>query len=340
MTTMQRWEMDAVGLDRLQLNERAIPTPGIGEILVRTSAVALNYRDKMVVETGRGLPLRFPFTPGSDLAGEVAALGAGTSRFAVGDQVVSTPTPDWIDGLRPGTARTPAYQTLGGYYPGVLAEYVAMPEAWFAKAPGSLEPWQAATLPVAGLTAWSALAESVRVRAGDTVLIPSTGGVALFGLQIAKASGAEVIVCGRPETEARVRALGADSFVDAGSQNWMEEVYRITNDRGADIVLEVIGGAHLGQSVELAAVGGHVCQIGALDGFEFSSPAMPLMLKNVTIHGIGTGSRRALERFVRAVDRTGIRPVVDARYPLADLPTAFEHLARGAFGKVVIDMTS
>ncbi|MBK1623865.1 zinc-dependent alcohol dehydrogenase family protein [Afifella marina] len=338
MTEMQRWEIDAVGLDRLQLHERPMPTPGIGEILVRTEAVALNYRDKMVVETGRGLPLRFPFTPGSDLAGEVAALGEGACRFAVGDRVVSTPTPDWIDGLRPGTARTPAYQTLGGYYPGVLAEYVAMPEVWFAKAPKSLEPWQAATLPVAGLTAWSALAESVRVRAGDTVLIPSTGGVALFGLQIAKASGAEVIVCGQPNNEARVRALGADHFVNAGAEDWMDEVYRITSDRGADIVLEVIGGAHLGQSVELAAVGGHVCQIGALDGFEFSSAAMPLMLKNVTIHGIGTGSRSALERLVRAVDRAGIRPVVDARYPLAELPAAFAHLARGPFGKVVIDM--
>ncbi|MBB4005376.1 zinc-dependent alcohol dehydrogenase family protein [Aurantimonas endophytica] len=338
MTNMRRWEIDAIGLDHLQLRDRPMPTPGKGEILVRAAAVALNYRDKMVVESGRGLPLRFPFTPGSDLAGEVVALGEGTSRFAVGEWVVSTPTPDWIDGLRPGTARTPAYQTLGGYYPGVLSEYVAMPELWFVKAPAILEPWQAATLPVAGLTAWSALVESAGVRAGDTVLIPSTGGVALFGLQIAKASGAEVIVCGQPANAARVRALGADHFVDTDAEDWMEAVYRITGDRGADIVLEVIGGAHLGKSVELAAVGGHVCQIGALDGFEFSSPAMPLMLKNITIHGIGTGSRRALERLVRAVDRAGVRPVVDARYPLAELPAAFEHLTRGPFGKVVIDM--
>ncbi|MBS9721429.1 NAD(P)-dependent alcohol dehydrogenase [Tianweitania sp. BSSL-BM11] len=338
MTTMRRWEIDAIGLDQLQLRERPIPKASAGEILVRAGAVALNYRDKMVVESGRGLPLRFPFTPGSDLAGEVVAVGQGASRFAVGDQVISTPTPDWIDGLRPGTARTPAYQTLGGFYPGVLAEYVAMPEAWFVKAPVSLELWQAATLPVAGLTAWSALAESGRVRAGDTVLIPSTGGVALFGLQIAKASGAEVIICGHPGREERVRALGADHFVNADADDWMEAVYRITNDRGADIVLEVIGGSHLGRSVELAAVSGHVCQIGALDGFEFSSPAMPLMLKNITIHGIGTGSRRALERLVRAVDRAGIQPVVDACYPLSDLPAALEHMDRGPFGKLVIDM--
>ncbi|MDN3627508.1 zinc-dependent alcohol dehydrogenase family protein [Methylobacterium isbiliense] len=338
MDTMRRWELDAVGHEHLHLRDVPVPTPGAGEILVRVDAVALNYRDKMVVESGRGLPLRFPFTPGSDLAGVVVARGAGATRFAIGDRVLSTPTPDWIDGLRPGTARTPAYRTLGGFYPGVLAEYVAMPETWFVRVPASLEKWQASTLPVAGLTAWSALVENAGVRAGDTVLIHSTGGVALFGLQIARAHGAEVILCGRPENEARARKLGATHFVDTGRSDWMETVYRLTDDRGADIVLEVIGGAHLGRSVELAAVGGRVCQIGALDGFEFSAPAMPLMLKNVTIHGIGTGSRSALERLVRAVDRAGIEPIVDRRFPLCDLAEAFHHLDRGPVGKVVIDV--
>lgn len=110
------------------------------------------------------------------------------------------------------------------------------------RVPASLENWQASTLPVAGLTAWSALIENAGVRAGDTVLIHSTGGVALFGLQIARAHGAEVILCGRPENEARARELGATHFVDTGRSDWMETVYRLTDDRGADIVLEVIGG--------------------------------------------------------------------------------------------------
>ncbi|ALG72643.1 alcohol dehydrogenase [Azospirillum thiophilum] len=339
MTTMKRWEIDAIGKQSLRLNDVGIPRPGLREVLVRVNAVALNYRDKMVVETGRGLPLTFPFTPGSDLAGEVVALGEGASRFGLGMKVISTPTPDWIDGLRAGTARKPAYQTLGGFYPGVLAEYVAMPEEWFAPSPETLEPWQACALPVAGLTAWFALVERAGVQAGDTVLIPSTGGVALFGMQIAKANGARVIVCGQPEYEARAKALGADHFIDAGS-DWVEAVYRLTSERGVDIVLEVIGGKHLGRSVQVTAVGGRVCQIGALDGWDIQAPAMPLMLKDITIHGIGTGSRRALERLVRAVDRTGIKPVVDSRYPLADLPAAFDRLDRGPFGKIVIDVMS
>jgi NADPH:quinone reductase-like Zn-dependent oxidoreductase len=305
--------------------------------LGKVAAVALNYRDKMVAETGRGLPITFPFTPGSDLSGAVVALGEGVTRFAMGDRVISTFTPDWVDGTRPGTARTPAYRTLGGHYPGVLAEYVVMSEEWFVQAPSTLSDAEASTLPCAGLTAWFALVERAGLRAGQTVLIPSTGGVALFGLLIAKAHGAEVIVSGHPDDRRRALALGANHYIDRHRDDWLDAIYEVTADRGVDHVLDVVGGSHLAKSVQLAAVGGHICQIGALEGFDISAPAMPLMLKDVTVHGIGTGSRRGLENLVRAVDRTGLKPVVDSRYPLANLLSAFEHLDRGPFGKVVIE---
>jgi NADPH:quinone reductase-like Zn-dependent oxidoreductase len=115
-------------------------------------------------------------------------------------------------------------------------------------------------------------------------------------------------------------------------------VLTLTHNHGVDHILEVIGGAHLSKSVQVAAVGGHICQIGALEGFDLSTPAMPLMLKDVTIHGIATGHRRALESLVRAVDQTGLKPVIDTRYALADLPAALDHLARGAFGKIVLEL--
>lgn len=335
---MRSWQMDAIGQDQLELRDVHIPQAGQGEVLVKVAAVALNYRDKMIIETGRGLALNFPFTPGSDLAGTVVALGYGVTSLVIGDRVISTASPDWIDGIRPGNARSPFYRTLGGYYPGVLSEYIVLPEAWFVKAPSSLNNAQASTLPVAGLTAWFALAERAHVRAGDTVLIPSTGGVALFGLQIAKAHGAETIVCGSAKNEKRTKELGADHYVNKNRDDWMEAVLNITNDRGVDVVLEVIGGANLGRSVELTAVGGHICQIGALDGFDLLAPAMPLMLKDITIHGIGTGSRRGLENLIRAVDRTGLKPVIETTYLLADLPLALDHLAKGAFGKIVIEL--
>jgi NADPH:quinone reductase-like Zn-dependent oxidoreductase len=119
---VKRWEMDAIGRDRLRLNEASVPMPGPGGVLVQVGAVSLNYRDKLVIETGMGLDLAFPFTPASDLAGTVAALGPGASRFKVGDRVISTFAPGWIDGKPQGNARTPPYRTLGGALPGVLAE--------------------------------------------------------------------------------------------------------------------------------------------------------------------------------------------------------------------------
>ncbi len=113
-----------------------VPKPKPGEVLVKVKAVSLNYRDKLMIENGMGMTPGFPFTPASDLAGEVVALGTGTRRFAVGDRVVSTFIPGWIDGPRPGLAKTPPYVTLGGAYPGVLADYVSFPEDWFSRCAG------------------------------------------------------------------------------------------------------------------------------------------------------------------------------------------------------------
>ena len=339
MDMMRRWEMDGVGRDRLTLRERPMPVPGRNEVLVKVGAVSLNHRDKLVIESGRGLALDFPFTPGSDLAGRIVATGDDVERFAVGHRVISCFTPEWIDGARAGTARTPAYRTLGGFFAGVLAEYVVLPEDWLVAAPATLDDAQASTLPCAALTAWFALVERGGVRAGDTVLIRGTGGVALFGLQFAKLHGATVLVSCSPEKIDRVLALGADHAIDRRRVDGLEALYALTDDRGANHILETVGGACLGQSVQAAAVGGRISQIGALDGFDISSPAMPLMMKDVMIQGIGTGHRRALEDMVRAVARTGMVPVIDRRFPLANLPDALDRLDAGPFGKIVIDMT-
>ncbi len=337
MTTMKRWEMDATGYDRLKLNTVPVPEAKAGEVVVKVAAVSLNYRDKLVIEGTMPVIRDFPFTPGSDIAGTVVAVGAGVERLAVGDRVISTFSPGWIDGAPLGTARTPPYRTLGGYYPGGLSEYVAFPHDWFVKAPATLDAAEASTLPCAGLTAWFSLVERGRLHAGQTVVVEGTGGVALFGLQLARAHGATTIVTsGSAEKRERARALGADHVLDRAG--WVEGVLGITGDRGADHVLELVGGAHLAQAVQAAAVGGQVYQIGVLEGFEVSAPVGPLMLKLVTLHGIAVGHRRALEDLVAAVDRTGLKPVIDHRYSLDDLPAALAHLDRGAFGKIVITL--
>lgn len=334
---MQRWEMDAVGRSELALREVPRPDPKAGEVLVKVGAVSLNYRDKMVIEGKMPLPLTFPFTPGSDIAGAIAALGADVTRFREGQRVISTFAPGWFDGPPIGDAQTPPYRTLGGTHPGGLSEYVAFPQDWFVAAPSSLDDAEASTLPCAGLTAWTALVECGHVHAGETVLIEGTGGVALFGLQIAKAHGAEVIVVsGSRDKLERAKALGADHGLDR--EGWVEALWRLTDRRGADHVLEIVGGPHLGEAVKAAALGGRIYLIGVLEGFDVAAAAGPLLLKNLTIQGISVGHRRALEDLVRATDRLGLRPVIDARYGLSGLPDALDHLDRGPFGKVVVEL--
>jgi NADPH:quinone reductase-like Zn-dependent oxidoreductase len=337
--TMRRWSMDAVGRDRLRLETVERPRPKAGEVLVRVRAASLNYRDKLVIETGFGLPLAFPFTPASDMAGVVEAVGEGTSRFKPGDRVISTFIPGWIDGINQGTARVPPYRTLGGTFPGVLADYVAFPEGWFTLAPASVDDAEASTLPVAGLTAWFALMENGFSLLGKTVLVQGTGGVALFALQLAKAAGAQVIVTsGSAEKLARAKALGADHGIDRSAGNWVEAVHRLTDDRGVDHIIEIAGGAGLGRSVEAAAMGGHIHVIGVLEGFEVSAPVAPILLKGLTIRGLGVGHRNAQEALAHAIDDMRLKPVIDRRYGFEDLHAALDHLDRGAFGKIVVEV--
>jgi NADPH:quinone reductase-like Zn-dependent oxidoreductase len=339
MATMRVWTMNALGRGNLRQETAPIPSPARGDILVKVAAVSLNYRDKLVIETGMGLALKFPFVPASDMAGTVVQAGADAKRFKIGDRVISTFRPGWIDGLPSGTARVPPYETLGGIYPGVLADYVAFPEDWFSLAPETLDDAHASTLPCAGLTAWFALAERDSVRPGQTVVVQGTGGVALFALQIAKAQGAEVIVVsGSQEKLVRAKELGATHLIDRSREDWVEAVYRVTGDRGADHIIEIAGGTNLGRSVEAVAVHGRISVIGVLEGFGFSGPSGPLLLKSPTIQGIAVGHRRALEDLVRAVDKIRLKPVIDRRYAFDEFGAALDHLDRGPFGKVVVQV--
>lgn len=337
--TMRLWTATALGRDALHPISAPIPTPRKGEVLVRVKAVSLNYRDKLVIESNMGLPLTYPFVPASDMAGDVVAIGDDVIRFQPGDRVIASFIPDWLDGASQGSAQTPHNKTLGGLYPGVLAQYVCFPEHWFVAAPASLDDGEASTLPIAGLTAWFALIERGKLKAGRTVVIQGTGGVALLGLQIAKAHGATVILTSSSNDKlSRAKALGADYLVNRNNEDWVQAVYRLTDGRGADHILELAGGVNLGRSVEAVAVGGHIAMIGVFEGFSFSGPAGPLLVKSPIIEGISVGHRRALEDLVRAVDATGLKPHIEKRYGFDDLPTALDHLDRGPFGKLVIEM--
>ena len=335
--TMQRWSMDALGRENLKLTQEPIPAPGPGEVRVRVNAVALNYRDKMVIEGMMPIPLSFPFTPASDMAGVVDSIGEGVTRFQPGARVISTFFPEWIDGRPQADARHLPYKTSGGYFPGMLAEYVIVNENGLVAAPETLDDVEASTLPCAGLTAWFALVERGNLRAGQSVLVQGTGGVAIFALQIAKALGAEVYVTsGSDEKLARAKKLGADRGINRLKGDWAEALLTLTQDRGIDHIIETVGGENLQHSLRAVAVHGRISVIGVLAGSEITLSAGELLLKSPVIQGIGVGHRRALEEFVRAVEVTGLKPVIEQRYRFDQLEQALEHLDRGAFGKIVL----
>ena len=335
---MKRWQLSSFGTENLHLAEVPLPEPGHNELLVKVSAVSLNYRDKLVLE-GKLLPdlPEMPFTPVSDMAGVIVATGPGVSRFTTGNRVTGNFWTQWLDGDAPEDMVHHG-RSLGGPLPGMLAEYVILHEDVAVASPDPLSDEEVSTLPVAALTAWFALVETGNLRKGQRVLVQGTGGVALAGLQLARALGAEVTVLSRSEKKLqRAKALGASGLINTSlTPEWSLRVAELTGGCGFDHILELIGGDNLRQSADALAPGGRIAQIGFLKGNEMILPAFPLMLKRAVIQGITVGHRRALEDLCQIVDRHQIKPVIDKIYNFADAQAAFTHLEEGPFGKIVI----
>ncbi len=330
-TRIHRWQLNAFGVQNLRYVEAQLPELLPHQVLVRVEAVALNYRDLLLVENRYGMAPPLPFTPGSDMAGTVVAVGTQVTRWRAGERVVSTFVAGWLDGVSPADA-----VPLGGPGPGMLATHVVMDAQWLAAAPATLDAAAASTLPCAGLTAWTALVDNGGLRAGQTVLVHGTGGVALFGLQIARLQGAQVIVVsGDADKRAKALELGASHVLERAS-DWPATVLELTQGRGVDHVLETVGGANLGRSLQALAVGGRVAFIGVLDVPGLGGTGFDLIRRRAIVQGVNVGHRRSLDALVRAMDANALQPVIEARYPASELPAAIEHLARGAFGKIVL----
>ncbi|WP_137279102.1 zinc-dependent alcohol dehydrogenase family protein [Pseudomonas rhizoryzae] len=325
------------GLDHLEWTDLPDPgEPGPGEIRVRIHASSLNFHDLGVV-LGK-MPAADGRIPMSDGAGVVEAVGAGVSEFAVGDAVVSTFFPHWLDGEPPidDFSTTP-----GDGVDGFACELVVRPATAFTRAPKDYSHAEAATLTTAGLTAWRALVVDGGLKAGDTVLVLGTGGVSIFALQIAKAMGATVIATSSSDEKLqRAYALGADHLINYRSEpEWGAKVQAITGGRGADIVVEVGGPATLAQSIQAARIHGHLALIGVLTGIEGQIPTANLMRRHQRLQGLIVGSRRHQQDMVRALESTGIKPIIDRRYPLREIAQAFAFQKDGShFGKIVLDI--
>jgi NADPH:quinone reductase-like Zn-dependent oxidoreductase len=332
---MKAWQLQAFGRENLVLNDIPQPTPGPGEALVRISSVSLNYRDKLLYDGNYNPHLQFPITQVADAVGEVVALGPDVTRLHVGDRVVTNYCTRWIDG-RPTSKES--YHSLGNSIPGALAEYLVLSENALAVAPAYLTNDEAATLPCAALTAWYSLVEKGGLASGDTVLVQGTGGVSLFGLQIAAALGATVIVTSSSDEKlTRAKTLGAHHTINySRTPDWDTEALALTNKQGVDHILEVVGGPNLVRSLRAIRPAGQIYIIGIMEGFNSELPLFDAIKKHAVLRGISVGPRRALEDMLRKFDELELHPVIDTVYSFADARKAFDHLERGAFGKIVI----
>ena len=314
----------------------AAAAPGPGEITVDLKASSLNYHDYAVVKGM--IPTEPGRIPMSDGAGIVLAVGDGVTEFAVGDQVVSTFFPDWLDGRPPSSAFT---RVPGDGIDGYAREAVTAPTHWFTRAPSGFSHAEAATLTCAGLTAWRALFVDYAVKPGDTVLVQGTGGVSIFALQFAKAAGATVIATSSSnEKLERVRELGADHLINYKEvESWGPKALEITGGRGVDCVVEIGGAGTLDQSMLATRVGGHVALIGVLAGFAGPVQTALLFSKNLKVQGLTVGSRAMQQDMIAAIEANGIKPVISDTFALADLADAFRHQESGShFGKIAVEI--
>lgn len=331
------WRLEGAGADTLSLIPHTPGVPGPGEVRVRMQAAAINNRD-LAIAAGA-----YPNPPGiipfSDGAGIVEQIGPGVEEFAPGDSVISCFYPAWESG--PATARNHR-QSLGCEMDGVLAEAIVLPATALVHAPKSLTPEAAATMPCAGLTAWTALFTEGGLRAGQTVLIMGTGGVAVFALQLARLVGARSIVLSGSEAKAeRARSMGAEVVIDYRRHpDWAQLVLDVTGGEGADLIIELGGQDTLPQSLQCVKVGGKICVIGVLSGLVAAVPVPPILFRHIHITGITVGHRDDLQALCSAVDANALEPVIDARFAFEDAVSAYQALPLGRhFGKLVVTIS-
>lgn len=313
------------------------PVPlGAHDVRVAIKAASLNYRDLLVAKDQVG-PAATNKVPLSDGAGEVVELGSAVTAWKLGDRVMPSFFQSWQDG-----PFNPAYfaGALGGAVDGVLADQITVPEAGLVRIPDHLTYVHAATLPCAAVTAWGALFErGLPLKAGDILLVQGTGGVALFGLQFAKAVGAKVVVMSSSDDKlARAKAMGADFGINyRTTPEWAGAVREVTGGHGADHILELGGAETFAQSIAAVAANGSIAQIGVLTGYGATPNLNGLFSANATINGIMVGPRAYLERVAAFVARHDIAPVIDRTFAFDQAAEAYKHLGgAGHMGKIVI----
>ncbi len=330
------------GPEVLQYTDAPKPTPGHNEVLVRVRACALNHLDLWVRGGLPGVAIPLPHIPGSDIAGEIAEIGPGTTNVKVGQKVVLAPGVSCgkcaacVSGL---DNRCREFSNLGYFLDGGCAEFVKAPEVNCLPYPENLSWEQAAAVPLVFQTAWHMLVNRAELAPGEDVLILGAGsGVGTAAIQIGKFFGANVITtAGTDEKLAKAKDLGADHVINHKTQKIRDEVRRITNKRGVDVVFEHVGTATWEDSVASLAPSGRLVTCGATTGFDAKIDLRFLFVRQLSLLGSYMGVKSELQTVMKLVSAGRLKPVIDRVFPLSEGAAAHAYLEAGSqFGKVVL----
>jgi NADPH:quinone reductase-like Zn-dependent oxidoreductase len=321
----------------LALVEKEPPTLMPNEILIKMQAVSLNFRDLLVIKGVDSWKPPVGRIPVSDGVGIVEAIGSAVTTVTNGSRVAGLFLPHWIEGrLTAGKLLDPPG---GRTRDGLLQQYAVLNETQVIEVPAHLGNEEAATLPVAAITAWHALIEKGKIKAGDTVLVQGTGGVSLFAVQFALMAGAEVILLSGSDEKLRLaQKLGVHHLINYKQLPlWEKEVLELTNGAGVNHIVEVVGGTHLNKSIDAVAIDGTISVIGLLGGFAGEINTRKLMSKQIRLQGIETGSKEMFERMNRAIELNQLHPIIHQVYAFDEARDALTSLEKGAhFGKICL----
>ncbi|RIJ42864.1 quinone oxidoreductase family protein [Pontibacter oryzae] len=313
--------------------EKEKPVAGPGEAIVQVKAAALNRRD-VWIQKGRYFIKEYPAILGSDCAGVVTELGEGVDANWLNQEVIVDPSTGWGDNPRVHSAK---YKIMGMPEDGAFAEYVKVPAENLHQKPIHLSFEEAAALPLAGVTAYRALFTKCELQAGDKVLVTGAGGgVALFAIQFALATGAEVwVTSGSDEKIGLTQDLGAAGGISYKKENWGKDLKAQTG--GFDVIIDSAAGEGFVQLVKLAKPGGRISMYGGTTGMIGQLNPADLFWKQLSIYGSTMGTAQDFAAMLKLVEEKEIRPVVDIVYPMEQAEEAMRYMeASKQFGKIVL----
>jgi len=328
-------------LDAIQYGEVPEPQTGPGQVKVRVRATALNYLDIWVRRGWPGLKLEMPHWCGADLAGEIVELGKEVSGWQVGQRVVADPGVNMF--ADEFTARgedcvSPGYHILGEHQRGGAADYIVLPAGSLAAIPDQVGFEEAAAPLLVTLTAWRMLIHRAALRAGESVLVVgSGGGVNSMSIQIAKLAGANVYAIASDAKKAQLaKELGADVVLDRSQVDWGREIYKLTNKRGVDVIVDNVGKATLTTSMQALARGGRIVIVGNTSGPQTEIDIRFIFGKQISLIGSTMGTHQDFKDVVAMLWAGKLKPVIDRVMPLSEGRRAYEIMLEGGqLGKIV-----